>query len=231
VVILLYTLLVFVYITIFSVSGLHSAPYPLQRNKSDGQILRGGNTDRLLSTVNPSERTWGPPPDSRNNNDPEEAGYVSDVCDYNVQPVLVRRNFPPGEDSPTGGGGGGVIHGKLSLSIAGGGPAAAGRSASPPEFSRGPQQSSTGGPGWAQVSLMIHPAYMLFIYFQTTFPLMRQEINKAESNGVMFTPLCFFYSHKGWLTTSDFFRFYFSTVEKNGNAGEGLGAKSDRRND
>jgi len=155
VVIILYTLLVFLYITIFSVSGLHSAPYPLQRNKSDGQILRGGNTDRLLSTVNPSERTWGPPPDSRNNNDPEEAGYVSDVCDYNVQPVSVRRNFPPGEDSHTGGGGGGgVIHGKLSLSIAGGGPAAAGRTASPPEFSRGPQQSSAGGPGWAQVSLI-----------------------------------------------------------------------------
>ena len=44
---------------------------------------------------------------------PEELGYVSDVCDYNVNEKLSQPQPQP--QSP---GGGGVVHGKLSLSLA-----------------------------------------------------------------------------------------------------------------
>ena len=127
------------YLFFVSVAGLQSAPYPLVRNKSDGHILKaGGHPVAGLSR-------------QQYDNDPNEAGYVSDVCDYNLrqsaatqlflpeQPLNRREDRSHQDD--------GVIHGKLSLSIAADGPPSVDSAGVPPMTSQ----------SWSRVSPSVKP--------------------------------------------------------------------------
>ena len=91
---------------IFSVSvyGARQQPYSLTRNKSDGQILK-----QRSSAFDQAEKYSTITAPDFLHDSPEELGYVSDVCDYNVQ----QRND---DDSPPASG---VVHGTLSLGFAG----------------------------------------------------------------------------------------------------------------
>ena len=70
-----------------SVPGLQSAaPYSLSRNKSEGHIIRGTGVQENEAAE-------------------DEAGYLSDICDYNLQ------NDPPAAEDKEAG----VVHGKLFI--------------------------------------------------------------------------------------------------------------------
>eukprot|EP00092_Neocalanus_flemingeri_P000850 GFUD01000907.1.p1 GENE.GFUD01000907.1~~GFUD01000907.1.p1 ORF type:complete len:3255 (-),score=789.69 GFUD01000907.1:272-10036(-) len=105
-------------------TGLRPAPYSLMRNKSEGQILKKRHTvdqDILFPDYPQFLANSELFQDS-----PEELGYVSDVCDYNVRygsDLMSKKidafpksgkNKPDTESKEEAG----VIHGKLSLSIA-----------------------------------------------------------------------------------------------------------------
>ena len=81
---------------LFSVTGVRPAPYSLQRNKSDGQLLRNQRSSDQTSILQYQH-------DLPSTEDADEQGYVSDVCDYNIERPLKDP---------------GVVHGKLSLTIA-----------------------------------------------------------------------------------------------------------------
>ena len=83
-------------LTIFSVTGVRPAPYSLQRNKSDGQLLRSQRTSDQTGILQYQQ-------DLPSTEDADEQGYVSDVCDYNLETHHKEPN---------------VVHGKLSLTIA-----------------------------------------------------------------------------------------------------------------
>ena len=81
----------------FSVTGVRPAPYSLQRNKSDGQLLRSQQRSSDQTSILQYQH------DLPSTEDADEQGYVSDVCDYNIERPLKDP---------------GVIHGKLSLTLA-----------------------------------------------------------------------------------------------------------------
>ena len=75
---------------------MRPAPYSLQRNKSDGQLLRSQRTSDQTGILQYQQ-------DLPSTEDADEQGYVSDVCDYNLETHHKEPN---------------VVHGKLSLTIA-----------------------------------------------------------------------------------------------------------------
>ena len=77
----------------FSVTGVRPAPYSLQRNKSDGQLLRNQRSSDQTSILQYQH-------DLPSTEDADEQGYVSDVCDYNIE---TSHKDPE------------VIHGKLTI--------------------------------------------------------------------------------------------------------------------
>ena len=79
------------------VTGVRPAPYSLQRNKSDGQLLRSQQRSSDQTGILQYQN------DLPSTEDADEQGYVSDVCDYNIERPLKEP---------------GVVHGKLSLTIA-----------------------------------------------------------------------------------------------------------------
>ena len=81
----------------FSVTGVRPAPYSLQRNKSDGQLLRSQQRSSDQTSILQYQH------DLPSTEDADEQGYVSDVCDYNIERPLKDPE---------------VVHGKLSLTIA-----------------------------------------------------------------------------------------------------------------
>ena len=85
------------YCNLFSVTGVRPAPYSLQRNKSDGQLLRSQQRSSDQTGILQYQH------DLPSTEDADEQGYVSDVCDYNIERPLKDP---------------GVVHGKLSLTIA-----------------------------------------------------------------------------------------------------------------
>lgn len=81
---------------VISVTGVRPAPYSLQRNKSDGHLLRSQRSSDQSSVLQYQQE--GEPSE-----DVDEQGYVSDVCDYNIEKSCERAQ---------------VIHGKLELPVA-----------------------------------------------------------------------------------------------------------------
>merc|ERR1711973_424261 len=96
--------------------GFRQQAYSLTRNKSDGHILKQRQHEDQLEKI-PLIATRDLLQDS-----PEELGYVSDVCDYNVQQhhyidnseKFTQSSVDPQQGSPAAD----VVHGMLSLSIA-----------------------------------------------------------------------------------------------------------------